>query len=407
MGILVDVMKKNAVVLQKPSATISVRADISTVQRKFYNALLYVAKQEIKKKNTNIFSVPLSDLKALLKKETHNNEYYIQELKDLMDKKIEYNILHKDYNEYTITHLISMLKVISRKSEKEDIIIKFELPTDIINLLVNPKGFFANINLVIVRGLQSKYSIILYELCKDYEKVEIPLMSIDEFKRLFGLKDKKAYNRISKIKERVLDPAIKELNNNSSIDFSVSYELYKTGRKYTHIKFKVKPKIQREKITQQVEDYKSLADDPDLRELLFLLPESYRKRKNCVSLLAGALQEKDKEYIKAQIEYTNEKSPKNYCGYLKQAIEKDYAGAEIIEDFEIEEQDWKKKVIGKIVVNSKTGERYKIAHIGEQDEEGYYEVRLDKIDDNTIRWFKWTEEKIKKLAGVEDEQKPS
>jgi len=331
MSMLARTMKKNAIVLQKPSATIAIKADISTVQRKFYNALLFVAKTELKKKKElkDTFVISLSDLKALLKKETHENEYYIQELKELTNKTIEYNILHKDYTEYTITHLINTLKILERKSDKEEITIKFELPKDIVNSLLDPKGFFANINLVIVRGLSSKYSIILYEICKDYERVEIPLMTMEEFKKLFGIEGKKSYERIDNIKNRILDPAVRELNDNPNVDFLVSYELYKTGREYTHIKFFVKPKPQKIKVKQQVEDYKALTDNSDLRELLFLLPEQYRKRENCVSLLAGALQEKEKEYIKAQIEYVNSKNPENYVAYLREAIENDYAGFEI------------------------------------------------------------------------------
>ena len=41
-------MKKSAIVLQKPSGTVAVRIDINMRQRKLYNGLLYVAKQQIR-----------------------------------------------------------------------------------------------------------------------------------------------------------------------------------------------------------------------------------------------------------------------------------------------------------------------------------------------------------------------
>ena len=406
MGMLATAMKKNAVILQKPSATIAVRVDLNAIQRKAYDAFLYVVKENLRKDDKKRkFTILLDDLKEIFGETTsRDNAYYKKNVRELMTKVAEYNVLKKDKKVEGAFVLMSRVEFVEDINTKE-IVCNFEVPEFVIDLIKDPKSPYANINLVVLKGLKSKYAVLLYELIKDYKNKEIPEMTMEEFRGLFGIENK--YKAIKDLRKYVLEPAVRELNKNEKFDFLVSYELRRIGKRYRKIKFIVNHKPQKLKIEQQVENYKSLAEDPDLRELLFLLPESYRKRKNCVSLLAGALQEKDKEYIKAQIEYTNEKNPKRYCAYLKNAIEKDYAGAEEIEIDFVEEEDWRKKVVGKTVVNSKTGERYKIAHIGEQDEEGYYEVRLDKIDDNTIRWFKWTEEKIKKLAGVEDEQKPS
>jgi len=399
MSILKD-MKKNAVILKKPSATIAVRADISTTQRKFYNALLYIAKKELEKRKElkNTFIVALKDLKKSLHKETtHENEYYLNELKELTNKTIEYNILNKDFEEYTITHLINTLKILKRKSNKEDVIVKFEIPVDIAKSLISTRGFFANINLVVVRGLQSKYAIIIYELAKDYEKVEIPIMEIDKFKDLFGIKNKKSYDRIDNIKSRILESAIKELNENESVDFLVSYELIKTGRKYTHIKFHVKPKPAQLKLQQQADSLieQEVKGNTDLKELLSLIHVSYRNKKNCVSLLLGVLKQKNKDYIKAQIQYVNQKKVKNYCAYLKQALSNDYAAVETVrlnvDDAEYQEKDWKKEIVSKKIIVEYEKDDYVIAYIG-MKKGNKYEVRLE--NDTKMQWVTVAKERL-------------
>ena len=48
--------------------------------------------------------------------------------------------------------------------------------------MLSSNGIYAKIDLIVIKGLKSKYSIILYELLKDYENVEIPVLSIEKFR---------------------------------------------------------------------------------------------------------------------------------------------------------------------------------------------------------------------------------
>ncbi len=255
MGILANVMKKNAVVLQKPSGTIAIRVDLDAIQRKFYDALLYIAKHELKEdKEKKRFTVPLKEVKEILNKNdkiNKNNSYYIEKLKEIKEKNAEYNILDKDKG-LKIQGWVSLVSDLEiTEDEKAKVVtITFELPERIKWALVDPNGVYANINLVIVRGLNSKYAIILYELVKDYEKVEIPEMTMEDFRKVFNIENKYK-GRIDHVKEYVLEPAIRELNENENVDFIVSYELKKTGKVYTHIKFHVKPKPAKMKLDQQ------------------------------------------------------------------------------------------------------------------------------------------------------------
>ena len=413
MDTLSKVMKKNAVVLQKPSGTIAVRVDLDAIQRKFYDALLYIAKDDLREnKEKKRFTVPLKDIKAILSKNDRinkNNSYYIEKLKEIKKKDAEYNILDKDKG-LKIKGWVSLVSDLQiTEDEKAKVVnITFELPERIKWALVDPNGLYANINLVIVRGLKSKYAIILYELVKDYEKVEIPEMTIDDFRKLFNIEGK--YKRMTHLKARVLEPAIKELNKNENVDFLVSYELKKTGKVYTHIKFHVKPKPAQIKLKQQAKKVlaEELKENTEAKELLAMIPPEYRDKAKVVSVVLGGLKERGKDYTKAQIEYSVNKlkagKVKDFVIYLKKAIEEDYAGFERVETDILTPED----AVGfSGYIYGKNGEKV-VVRIGyvEKDEDGDYLVRLDKADTGELyEWWKkdedWLLERAKRKKEME------
>ena len=415
MGMLANVMKKNAVVLQKPSGTIAIRVDLDAIQRKFYDALLYIAKHELKEnKEKKRFTIHLKDVKAILSKDdkiNKNNSYYIEKLKEIKKKDAEYNILDKDKGLKIKgwVSLVSDLQVTEDKKAKV-VSITFELPERIKWALVDPNGLYANINLVIVRGLKSKYAIILYELVKDYEKVEIPEMTIDDFRKLFNIENK--YSKIPDLKRRVLEPAVRELNENENVDFLVSYELKKTGKVYTYIKFHIKPKPARVKLDQQAKKVLELEvkENDEAKELLALIPPEYREKAKVVSVVLGGLKERGKDYTKDQIEYSVNKlqagKVKDFVIYLKKAIEEDYAGFERVETDILTPED----AVGYSgYIYGKNGEKVvvRIGHV-EKDENGDYLVRLDRVDTGELyEWWKKDEDWLLERARRKKEMERS
>jgi len=285
LGILLD-MKKNAVILQKPSGTIAVRVDITAEQRRLYNGLLWVARQKI----------------------------------------AEYNILSKDKRMSGAFVLVSHILFEEDKETKETVV-KFEIPEFVRERLVNPQdSLYANINLVVIRGLTSKYAIILYELVRDYQRSEIPVMEMKKFKEVFGIDKVNSYNRIDHLKSKVLDKAVEELNNNENIDFTVSYKLIRQGKAYKYIKFEIKPKLKQKMLEEK-------RDNMHLKVLIDAVPEQERS-KQLENYLATCLKSYDAKYLLHQIKYVVEQKPKNFVAYLKKSIEEDYANTQAIEEKE-------------------------------------------------------------------------
>lgn len=94
---------------------------------------------------------------------------------------------------------------------------------------------FTQFSLYYTLAMKSQYSIRLYELLKSYENPSDWTFTIDELKKLLFAE---TYDRYADFKRKVLDIAMREINDYS--DISVTYKLEKQGRKFHQIKFIVK-----------------------------------------------------------------------------------------------------------------------------------------------------------------------
>ncbi len=98
------------------------------------------------------------------------------------------------------------------------------------------KKGFTSYQLQAALSLTSIYSQRLYELLSKWKDTGIwNNVEIEYLKHLLSIEDK--YKMISAFRSYVLNPAQTELKKKTDITFT--YELYKTGRKYTHLTFKI------------------------------------------------------------------------------------------------------------------------------------------------------------------------
>ena len=95
------------------------------------------------------------------------------------------------------------------------------------------KGTFTRYKLEHIGNMSSMYSIRLYELLAQWQSVGKREVEIDWLKTQFQLDE--SYDRMFDLKKRVLDPAVKDINENSN--FNVMWEQRKTGRRVTHLIF--------------------------------------------------------------------------------------------------------------------------------------------------------------------------
>ena len=109
--------------------------------------------------------------------------------------------------------------------------------------LNNLKGLFTQYNIKNIAMFSSRYAFMLYELFKMKlshlgEQKYIAQQGISEFKSNLDISGK--YKLVADLKRKVLEKAKIQINKHS--DITIDYEIIKTGRTPTHIKFTAKYK---------------------------------------------------------------------------------------------------------------------------------------------------------------------
>lgn len=128
---------------------------------------------------------------------------------------------------------------------KGEAVVTLSFTKALIELAGKLKGSFSRYHLEQKAPLTSIYAHRLYEMMLQWRNSKnVPSISYFELRNRFEIPEED-YKRISNFKARVLDPAIKQINELT--DIIVSYEQYKKGRKVEGFIFKFKFKKQPEK----------------------------------------------------------------------------------------------------------------------------------------------------------------
>lgn len=121
--------------------------------------------------------------------------------------------------------------------------------SDVIPLITRLEARYTEYELKQVVDLQSEYAIRLYELIIQWRSVgKTNPISLKELREKLGLVDE--YNRIEAFKRRVLDLAVKQINEHT--DITVEYEQHKNGRVITGFTFRFKVKKDKKNIGAEV-----------------------------------------------------------------------------------------------------------------------------------------------------------
>ncbi|AFK94369.1 MULTISPECIES: replication initiation protein [Thermoanaerobacterium] len=185
-----------------------------------------------------------------------------------------------------------------------------------------------------IAGLKSQYSIRMYEILKQYEKIGERTLTIKELKDMFqiGVNEYKLYGDF---KRKVLLPAQKEINKKTDLSFEI--EEIKTGRKVTSLKFIISknPLVASNKkdecadvleeicaASENMLEHDNVINDDYIDKVMFLFDEEIT-RKEAEQILKVANNDINKvkeKYIIAK--QTN--GIKNIVGWIIKAIQDDY-----------------------------------------------------------------------------------
>ena len=125
-------------------------------------------------------------------------------------------------------------------------ILEITFAPDVVPLVTRLEEHFTRYQLKQVSNLTSKYAIRLYELLIAWREVgKTPQIELSEFRQKIGVENGE-YERMHHFKARVLEPAIKQINEHT--DITASYEQHKRGRTISGFSFRFKQKQQVKKI---------------------------------------------------------------------------------------------------------------------------------------------------------------
>lgn len=223
---------------------------------------------------------------------------------------------------------LSVAFLSSAKTSENNDFIKLSFDKYLKPYLIDLKEQFTQYQLNNILKLNSGYSIRIYELLKQYEKIRKRKFEVNALKEFLGISDK--YRRFSNFESRILKIAKKEINEYTDID--IDYEKIKRGRRITQIAFSIQPSM----VDEEVKVLERLYDEESYKNIVngMGLTDKKLNRKQVFKLYEIACSKTDHldavnvyKYAQINSDYVNEQKPDNYFAYLKKALENDYGRA--------------------------------------------------------------------------------
>jgi len=182
---------------------------------------------------------------------------------------------------------------------------------------------FTSYKLGNITKLKSSYSIRLYELLKQWQKVGKHVFAVKELRSLLGVPDE-TYKLYANFKQRILLNAQRELREASDIVFD--FKEIKEGRSVKKIQFIINHNSVFSKVDKRIPELPLKEELPlEQQQLKEQLKDLGVNEKTIVYLLENF----EATRIKANIDYTKSSMEmgrvKKPAGYIKRAVEQNYA----------------------------------------------------------------------------------
>ena len=176
----------------------------------------------------------------------------------LLDRKL---MIHYDNGGWYGTHWLQSARYIPEES-----IIEYRVDDNLKPELLQLKKAYLQTPALPMMTMSRDYSIRIYMLLKKMLKLQTFEYEIKTIREMFCLG--KTYEKISNFKNKIMEPALKEINDKS--DIKVTHEYIKVGRTYTKIQFTV---------TQKEKSYEEGAEELGQIPLPLEAPKNSKKKK--------------------------------------------------------------------------------------------------------------------------------
>jgi plasmid replication initiation protein len=211
----------------KPSGLIRTNHSLTLMEHKIFNVLLKMVVERQDDKTQKI-ETTFDEIRSLYGGDIENKQIRAT-MRSLQRSIIEIEGVKENGKEWDI----SGQYLGSVAFEKGDSLVKYDFSNMLLEALMT-KYQYARLNLMTISQLKSRYTVLLYELLQDYKGIGSKNFSIDDIKKYFGLTEKDTDFDTRFFKKRVLDKAVKEINEKTA--FFIDYEVKKRGVQITEIK---------------------------------------------------------------------------------------------------------------------------------------------------------------------------
>lgn len=218
--------------LKKASGLIQMTNKLTRSQRAIYNYLLFIVKEDLRiTPEQRRFGANITDIKKYTG--AQNNTHIKESILQMQEVKVSFNVLGKSKKDWNFKKDIGLIIDVDTLEEG---LVSFSMEEELIKAINYPKDLYGLVDLKVIKGMQSKHSIALYEFISDYLGIGTIRLYLDDFKVLMGMDTQSGYKRFCDLNARVIAPAVKEINEKSSIELSVE-PIYR-GRKVSALQFR-------------------------------------------------------------------------------------------------------------------------------------------------------------------------
>ncbi len=221
------------------------------------------------------------------------------------------------------------------KVKAENGLIEFKINEDLKPHIIGLINNFTSYYFENIAPLKSSFSIRIYEILKQWEKVGHKKFSITALRELLGIEETK-YKTYNNFKRKVILVAQRELEEKTDIKFD--FEEIKTGRKITDLHFYIKPNHKQNIITAE----QQTPVNEEIKSLFDTLKISSKDQKSIIK------QYQDEDLIKRNLKYTITALEKgtiktSTIQYLRSALDRDYASQPVFNSKEYRKEKQQKE----------------------------------------------------------------
>lgn len=294
-------------ILKKHVSAIHSVADLTALQRKLVNALLYNAYDSLLTvRDHQINTRILCDMIGF---DSKNTTYLKEALVGIVKTAMQFDIMEDDgEHSWEAMSLLTYVKV-------KGGVCTYRFEQSLAEKLFHPE-IYSKINLSVLRNLRSSHALVLYENCNRYIGAgQTPVWDLELFRKLMAVEGR--YKEFKFLKRDVIVPAMKEVNEHSNIE--VDLRTVRKGRSVAALQFTVKPNPQLALLGMEEDDEISLSE-----AYKALLQHGIPK-----TLARSWVLDYGEEHVLDKIDLVNSqaatgKIKSSKAGFLKAAVEQDY-----------------------------------------------------------------------------------